>query len=116
MNKELLIDFLNSLLPPYHQISNLTFRNPDTLGLSVSERRAIFDIFCESEKKESFIIEMQKAEQLNFKDRSVYYAARPIVNQGLQGDWDYKLKAVYFIVILDFLYDKDPNTESFLIR
>ena len=29
-SKDLLIDFLNQLLPAYHQIANLTFRNSES--------------------------------------------------------------------------------------
>ncbi|MDR0609665.1 MAG: Rpn family recombination-promoting nuclease/putative transposase, partial [Planctomycetaceae bacterium] len=91
-NKDLLIDFLNTLLPSKHQISTLEFRNPDQLGDSPPDRRAVFDIYCENAAKESFIIEMQKAEQEYFKDRSVYYVTFPIRHQGQKGTWNYEQK------------------------
>jgi predicted transposase/invertase (TIGR01784 family) len=40
-NKDLLIDFLNQLLPPIHQIASLEFRNSEILGEMVHERKAI---------------------------------------------------------------------------
>ncbi len=43
-NKDLLIDFLNQLLPEHHQIADLNFRNPENLADSSAERKAIFDI------------------------------------------------------------------------
>ncbi|MGL4942910.1 MAG: Rpn family recombination-promoting nuclease/putative transposase [Thermoguttaceae bacterium] len=109
-NKDLLIDFLNTLLPQRHQISTIKFRNPDVLGESVEDRRAVFDIYCENADGEPFIVEMQKAEQEYFKDRSVYYVAHPIREQAVKGKaWDYQQRTVYFIGILDFVYDKhDP--------
>ncbi|MDR1962620.1 MAG: Rpn family recombination-promoting nuclease/putative transposase [Planctomycetaceae bacterium] len=113
-NKDLLIDFLNTLLPPKHQIATLEFRNADQLGDSYVDRRAIYDIYCENEKKEPFIVEMQKAEQEFFKDRSVYYVTHPIRKQGQKGLWNYQQLTVYFIGILDFQYDKD-NPEPDLI-
>ncbi|MGL4943519.1 MAG: PD-(D/E)XK nuclease family transposase [Thermoguttaceae bacterium] len=70
-NKDLLIDFLNTLLPQRHQISTIKFRNPDVLGESVEDRRAVFNIYCENAERGPFIVEMQKAEQAHFKDRSV---------------------------------------------
>ena len=49
---------------------------------------------------------MQKAEQENFKDRSLYYVSHPIRAQGQKGKkWNFNLKTVYFIGILDFIYD-----------
>jgi len=109
-NKDLLIDFLNALLPDKHQVKVLSFNNPEQLGDAVSDRRAVFDVYCEAKSGEKFIVEMQKAEQEYFKDRSVYYVAHPIRSQGQKGKWNYELKTVYLIAILDFIYDKDdPN-------
>ena len=109
-NKDLLIDFLNALLPDKHQVKVLSFNNPEQLGDAVSDRRAVFDVYCEAKSGEKFIVEMQKAEQEYFKDRSVYYVAHPIRSQEQKGKWNYELKTVYLIAILDFIYDKDdPN-------
>ena len=109
-NKDLLIDFLNTFLPEKHQIKTLDFRNTEQLGSSATDRRSVFDIYCENDKKEKFIVEMQKAEQEYFKDRSLYYVSHPIRAQGRRGKWDFNLKTVYFIGILDFVYDADdPN-------
>ena len=109
-NKDLLIDFLNAILPKKHQVKTLSFNNPELLGVAESDRRAVFDVYCEAKNGEKFIVEMQKAEQEYFKDRSLYYAAHPIRNQGKKGKWNYELKTVYFIGILDFIYDKNvPN-------
>ena len=70
----------------------------------------MFDIYCENEHGEKFLVEMQKAEQQFFKDRSVFYATFPIREQAKRGDWNYRLKAVYTIGILNFTFDdKDPD-------
>jgi predicted transposase/invertase (TIGR01784 family) len=109
-NKDLLADFLNTLLPERHQIHTLEFRNPELLGTTSADRRAVFDIYCENDKGEQFIVEMQKAEQENFKDRALYYVSHPIRAQGKKGKkWKFNLKTVYFIGILDFVFDvHDP--------
>ncbi|WP_424095550.1 Rpn family recombination-promoting nuclease/putative transposase [Moorena producens] len=108
-NKALLIDFLNTLLPPHHQIQDVTIKNPEFLGNTLVDRRAIFDIYCQSTTGERFIVEMQKAKQNFFKDRSVYYSTLPIQEQAQQGDWNYKLTAVYSISILDFIFNKQDS-------
>ena len=48
---------------------------------------------------------MQLGQQLFFKERSLYYASFPIQQQGKRGDWNYQLKAVYVIAILNFVFD-----------
>ena len=80
-HKELLIDFLNVVLPPHHQVKDLTFRNTENLGNTPMDRKAIFDLYCESQSGEKFIVEMQKAKHNYFKERSVYYATFPIQEQ-----------------------------------
>ncbi|PID27666.1 MAG: hypothetical protein CR982_05180 [Candidatus Cloacimonadota bacterium] len=108
INKELLIDFLNELLKSKKEkIKNITFLTSEQVGYTEIDRKAIFDLYCENEKGEKFIVELQKARQNHFKDRSVFYSTFPIQSQGKKGDWDYKLKAVYAIGILDFIFDKD---------
>jgi predicted transposase/invertase (TIGR01784 family) len=104
-SKPLLIDFLNALLPQTDKIVDLTFKNNEQLGLIDLDRKAIFDIYCENEKGEKFIVELQKAKQNYFKERTIYYSTFPIREQAEKGEWNYNLKAVYCIGILDFTFD-----------
>ena len=113
-NKDLLIDFLNQLLPARHQIAALEFRNSEILGEMLHERKAIFDIHCESTKGEKFIVEMQKAKVNFFRDRSLFYATIPIREQAKKGEWDFRLTPVYMIAILDFQYDENEERQKFL--
>jgi predicted transposase/invertase (TIGR01784 family) len=114
-NKDLLIDFLNQLLPDYHQIATLTFRNNENLSEFALERKAIFDIHCEAQSGERFIVEMQKAKIKFFKDRSLFYTTFPIREQAKRGDeWDFRLTPIYMIAILDFLYDEEAEKQKFL--
>lgn len=109
-NKDLLLDFLNELLKDEQgQIKNLTYLKTEQLGTSDIDRKAIFDLYCENEKGEKFIVELQKSKQNFFKDRTVYYSTFPIREQAKRADWDYELKAVYTIAILDFVFDSDKN-------
>jgi len=108
-NKEFLIDFLNQLLPPKHEIKDLSYLKNEHLASAEIDRKAIFDIFCESKTGEKFIVEVQKAKQNYFKDRSIYYSTFPIQEQAKKGDWNFKLSAVYTIGILDFVFDEHKN-------
>lgn len=112
MNKELLISFINSLLGGKEIIRDLKFLNSEHLGTSERDRRAVFDVYCENEQGEKILIEMQKAEQQFFKDRSLYYSTFPIREQGRKGEWNYELKAVYVISVLNFTFD-DSDSEYY---
>lgn len=110
LNKDLLMDFLNELLRDEQgEIKSLSFLQNEHLGDQSLDRKAVFDLYCENERGEKFIVELQKAKQTFFKDRSIYYSTFPIREQGNRGDWNYELKAVYTISILDFVFDEDKN-------
>lgn len=105
MNKELLISFLNALLFKEETVKDVTYLNAEHLDTQEYDRRAVFDVYCENETGEKFLVEMQRGEQQFFKDRSVYYATFPIREQSQRGKWDYELKAVYIIGILNFTFN-----------
>jgi predicted transposase/invertase (TIGR01784 family) len=108
-SKPLLIDFLNALLPERNKIINLSFKNTEQLGQTEADRKAIYDIYCENENGEKFIVELQKAKQNYFKERTIYYSTFPIKEQAEKGEWNYNLKAVYCVGILDFTFDDYEN-------
>ncbi len=105
-NKHFLISFLNDLLDIEHKIVDLEYRNLEQLGLNIIDRKAVFDVYCTDEKNNNFIVELQRSQQKYFKDRSVYYTSFPIQEQSKKGDWDYHLKKVFFVGILDFTIDE----------
>ena len=76
-NKNLLIDFLNEILPEQHKIEDLTYAKNEHIGQQIVDRTAIFDI----------------------------YSSFPIQEQAKKGDWNYQLKPVYTVGILDFKFD-----------
>lgn len=109
-NKDLLIDFLNSLFNGEQVIRDVTFLNSEHVGDVYSERKAIFDVYCENEQGEKFIVEMQNAFQKFFKDRSLYYATFPIREQAKKGaDWNFELQHVYIVALINY----DLCEESF---
>ncbi len=111
--KELLLDFLNELLRDEEgEIISLTYLKAEQLGEGAKDRRAIFDLYCENERGEKFIVELQKTKQKFFKDRTVYYSTFPIRQQAQRADWNFELKAVYLIAILDFVFDEDKDQED----
>lgn len=121
LNKDLLISLLNALFDhsaqqtpgePKQVVKDLKYLPTEKLE-AYGMRRAVFDVYCEGENGEKFIVEMQKASQDFFRDRSVFYSAFPIIEQGRVGnEWDFRLNSVYTVGILNFVfpgdeYDKD---------
>jgi len=111
-HKDILISFLNTLLPAHHQIQDLHYTKKEQQGATFVDRKAIFDLSCVSSSGERFIVELQKAKHNYFKDRSIYYSTFPIQEQAQRGDWDFKLSAVYTVGILDFIFDEDRESKD----
>lgn len=110
LNKELLISFLNALLQGKQTVKDVTYLNTEHLGTTEIDRRAVFDVYCESELGEKFLVEMQRGEQQFFKDRSLFYTTFPIREQVVKGrEWDYELKSVYTVGILNFVFDNEND-------
>jgi predicted transposase/invertase (TIGR01784 family) len=104
LNKDLLISFLNALFKDKLEITDLTYLNNEHLGDGITDRRAVFDVYCQLSDDSRIIVEMQKTEQAYFKDRSIYYSTFPIREQGQKGEWDYHLKDVYTVGVLNFCF------------
>ncbi len=116
LNKDLLISFLNALFnDAKREIKDVKYLNAEQLGDGYGDRRAVFDVYCETEDGSRFIVEMQKAEQEYFKDRSIYYATAPIREQAPKGKWDYHLEGVYTIAVLNFVFpDNEYPADSYV--
>ena len=113
-NKDLLIDFLNEVLTNKEKIQDLTYHNPEHLPKIKENRKSIVDLYCENDRGEKFIIELQNIGHHFFKDRSVYYATFPIQEQALKGKkWDYHLKSVYTVCILNFSFDDEESAKRY---
>ena len=107
LNKDLLISFLNALLGGKQVVQKVSYKTTEHFGISKDSRRAIFDVFCENDKGEQFIVEMQNVYQQFFKDRTVFYSTFPIQEQGHIGEWDFHLKNVYTVGILNFCFPEN---------
>ncbi|PIE84247.1 MAG: hypothetical protein CSA07_03185 [Bacteroidia bacterium] len=110
LGREMLLNFLNELLREEQgTITQITYLNPEQQGNTPNDRRAIFDLYCQNERGERFIVEMQNTKQDYFKDRMMFYATFPIQQQADRHRWNFELTAVYAIAILDFVFDEDQD-------
>jgi len=110
-NKELLLNFLNELLHKEEgKIVSITYLKTERLGISEESRKAVFDLYCENEKGEKFIVELQKAKQEFFKDRTLFYSTFAISDQAVRGKtWNFELKDVYVVAILNYVIEENKQ-------
>ena len=142
-NKDLLISFLNAIIGGKDPIVDLRYKIVERIGDLVGTRTNYFDVYCETGHGDEFIVEMQNTWQPFFKDRTIYYAAKPIHDQGKKGiqaaldtqaledveeetlepdsngdekkrnkGWDYKLKNVYVVAMMNFRLPKKEYPED----
>lgn len=105
-NKDILINFLNALFEGQKVITDLLYSPAEHAGDHEDFKKIFFDLLCTGPNGEQFIIEMQRAEQRNFRDRAVFYTSRAINQQLPKGEshWNAELKEVYLIAILEFSF------------
>ena len=116
LNKDLLISLLNALFHGKPEITDLSYMNTEHLGEGIVDRKAVFDVYCQLTDGSRIIVEMQKAEQQYFKDRSIYYSTYPIREQGHKGEWNYHLKNVYTVGILNFTFPDGEYPDDSMIH
>lgn len=124
-NKDVLIGFLNMLLED-SDIVDVDFIPTEHLGETEDDRKSIFDISCRCSDGKTFIIEMQRGRQKHFRKRAIYYTTYPINEQGRDArekyvkdiaagkedarfDWDYDLKPVTVVAILNFRFSHEET-------
>ena len=113
-DKELMMDFLNSLLEGERVITDLEYLNTEQIPEDYDGRRTVYDLYCKTDTGEYIIVEMQNREQTFFKDRALYYMSQSVVKQAQKGKgWRFNLTAVYGIYFVNFLLDKNEPSEHF---
>ena len=114
-NKDILIDFLNQLFKGEKEIRDVAYSPTEHGGDNEDTKKVFFDLVCTGQNGEQFLIEMQRGNQHNFKDRAVFYTSRLINDQLPRGrkNWNTGLKEVYLIGILEFNL-KNSNPDQYL--
>lgn len=106
-NKDLLLDFLNELLQDEQgEVRDLSYLKTEQLALS---RKDAVDLCCENEDGEKFIVGLRKSKHNFFSNRVNYCYSLPIWEQEKRKKWDFGLKAVYTVAILNFTFDEDKH-------
>lgn len=103
-NKDLLISFINSLMPKEKQIKDLILKNPYNLANYLKGKMSILDIKAIDNNEIWYDIEMQVEEKGSYGKRSFYYWAKTYTEQIESGDDYDKLRKTIVISILDYQY------------
>lgn len=106
-SKDLLISFLNDLLEGELQVKDVVFKDKEQLPQTKDQRGIIYDVFCETDTGERFILEMQNKWQPYFLDRSICYACRSILEQVDKGKTEnqdaYKFLPIYTVCFMNYM-------------
>ncbi|MDR1270418.1 MAG: Rpn family recombination-promoting nuclease/putative transposase [Planctomycetaceae bacterium] len=114
-SKDILIDFLNTMLPERHQIAELTFSDKEIVPAGMFDRRGSYDIYCTAANQDRFIVEMQKGRFPTFKERALIYSVWSLQNQIKRGeDWDKKKRfaAIYFVGVMNFVFNEERDDDG----
>ena len=110
VSKDLLIDFLNDLLEGERKIVDIRFLDKELLPEFEGDRGVIYDIYCTADNGDHFIVEMQNKQQINFKERALFYLSHTVSRQGERGaEWMFDLKAVYGVFFMNFALKDAPR-------
>jgi len=115
-NEDILLAFVNSLLPEEEQVAKVTIRNPYNLPDYISGKLSILDIKAEDENGTIYDIEMQVTEQGFYGKRALYYWGKTYTGQIDSGEMYSKLRKTIMISILDFDYFREDERYHRIIR
>jgi predicted transposase/invertase (TIGR01784 family) len=117
-HKEITIFLLNSLLNL--DIAEIEFQTLEEPAESLELRGVIYDILCKDSQGREFIVELQRAKQRFFTDRSIFYVCRHLnaqLKKGESGRDKFKLLPIYFLGILGFnTFEGDEYIRNGTIR
>ena len=103
-NKDLLLYFLNAVFRGEKVLRDLQLHKNEFVGDDIDSGCVVLDLICTAADGSYMLIEMQNAAHKYFEQRMLYYGSKLIVDQAPKGNralWNYNLKAVYVIVIMD---------------
>lgn len=107
-NESRLIKLINQILPATETVISLRFESVEQTRQKADEKTVVYDLHCQTLDGRVIIVEIQRAAQVNFAERVLYYAARAIDRQVLKGG-SYDLKPTYLIAFCNFSIPTSAN-------
>lgn len=96
--------FLNSLFDGEDEIVDISYNNTEVFGKAPDDRKAVYDLYCETSSGSHIIVEMQNAYQRFFLDRTIFYSSFPIQAVAQKGEWDYKAPSNIYSFVPEFCH------------
>ena len=108
-HKELVISFLNALLPLEEgkQVETIEYLPPELYPRTPESKYSIVDVRCEETGGRKFIVEMQMSWRASFKQRVLLNAAKAYVSQLPSGKEYHLLQPVYSLNIVNDTFEPD---------
>ncbi len=106
-NKEILIEFLNSIIDLDHKIADLTIVDPYNIPMLKGMKDTFVDVKAILEDRSKVIIEMQVLNHKSFEQRVLYNMAKNYADQLDKSDKYHLLNPVIAITITDFVMFED---------
>lgn len=113
---ELLISFLNALLPlkDDEQVESIEYLTPEMLPETPTNKFSIVDVCCKDKEGRQFIVEMQMVWSEEFKTRVLLNASKAYVRQLEKGEDYGLLRPVYSLNLVNGIFEKDlPENEFY---
>lgn len=102
-NEENLMMLLNDFLPErIMKVEEVHFTPNAADPFKGDDKHVLMDVMCRLEDGRSIIVEMQKSNNREFRNRMFYYGASMVSRQLKKGDSYRKLKPVYVICFMNF--------------
>jgi predicted transposase/invertase (TIGR01784 family) len=112
-DKAVTLSLLNSILRDEEKIKDFHFASTAHIPDNPGDRGIVLDLHCLTVDGRRIVVELQKRRQIYFRERTLFYSTWPIQAQGKsfepekgrKHNWNYDIKAVYVISLLDFTID-----------
>ena len=108
--KRLMQLFIEALIPD-RKIKTLEYTSEESTNQNPDKKGVRVDVECTDENGERFVVEVQRAPQMDFFDRAVFDSTFSIQRQLDEGSGTYGFKPVYFIGVMRFTLH--PNDDRF---
>ena len=110
---DLVMSLLNALLPleKGKEICDIHYLSPERVPRTEEGKDSIVDVYCETNDKRQFIVEMQMYWSTNFMQRVLFNSSKVYVSQLKQGASYDNLQPVYSLNLIDDIFE--PNMEEF---
>jgi len=111
-NERILIDFLNTVLklPPGKHIREVTLINTEISKQFAEDKKSILDLLVATNDGDHINIEIQLSNKYDMPVRSLYYGARIIGKEILEGEQYLNLKHTIMINLVNFVQFNTTNS------